>query len=384
MQIESISASSAQVFETCEARFNAEYIDRTPKLANEAGSRGSAVHEALQMWVEKECHLMNFTTVMEKQRAMRLIWEMVYYNHFSDDSNKAEGWQMLDRWLQRTDLMYGRTVLATEQKKSFKVNTSRGELRVNYIIDRLDELADKSLEVIDYKTVAQPVPVDRMKQLIQPRLYAIATMIEHKGIPGVWVTYDLLRYDRVGVYFTRDDCLETWGYLHNLAERIYASDGTRETLNPECRFCVRKSVCNTLHKFTTSGNLIGTGSLEEASNLYAVLDSQISGLQAQKTELQGYIMTLAEQNELLEWDTPDFQIKVSARGQRHADSERVRQVVGTDIFSEYGNVGIGKVDEMLKDERLTYEQKSLLKQLVSKQYSAPYLTVKPKTPFSED
>ena len=245
MQPKTLSASAASMFETCEARYKASYIDRTPDIANDAGLLGSAVHQALQIWVEDGYYARPWEDIILKEKAMQVLWEMVYVDDFADRTYFSEGWGMLRKWLQQTS-WDGRVVISTEQKKSFGIPTSCGPLKFNYIIDRMDMIEeDGSIDVVDYKSVRQPIPHDRMMNMIQPRAYAVAAMIEYPNAGSIWVTYDLLRYTPVSVKFDRDHCVETWKYLRKLAERIYESDGTEETLNPECRFCVRKHSCET-------------------------------------------------------------------------------------------------------------------------------------------
>lgn len=382
MEPKTLSASAASVFETCEARYRAAYIDRTPEISNKAADLGSACHEALEIWVEKGYHVAPWPDIMARERAMNVVWESVYPDYFADREFFAEGWGMLRKWLQEQD-WDGRTVISTEQKKFFEIPTSRGPLKFNYIIDRMDKLDDGTIDVVDYKSVRIPITHDRMKNLIQVRCYAVAAMIEYPEAPEIWVTYDLLRYNKVGVRFTREECVTTWKYLRSLAERIYASDGTEETLNPECRFCVRKQVCDTLKRNVNGGGVLSMGTIEEITDQLSILENAKGGLDSAIRELQEHGIKLAEEGGLFEWETETAVAKIKASSRREVDSELAAKILGPEMMMRYGKLGVGTVEDIIKEEELTDSQKSQLKQLMRKKYGTPRIDVKPKSPFED-
>lgn len=377
----SLSASAALKFELCAAGYRADYIDRVPQLGGTAGLLGNALHEALQFWVESGQYLkFKDEPLPVRQKAMAVVWEMSYWNYFHDKSKYALGWEMLLKFVQRED-WDNRTVLETEVKKSFLLPTSKGDLPVNYILDRKDRTPQGEIEVVDYKSVARPIQPEEMKGRIQPRLYALAMFIEHKdeNPERVWVTYDLLRYDRVTVCFTRAESIETWNYLKALAERIYLSDGTLETLNPECRFCSRATVCETLRRHEQYSGPVGVPSLEEATDRLAMLENARGGLDAAIEQMSAMALEFAEQENVFEWDTNLVEAKVTAKGRREVNSERIAQIVGPEVMGRYGKLNVGIVERILEEEQLTDSQKSQIKQLITKTFGKAYVQVKPKS-----
>lgn len=384
MEPKTLSASAASMFETCEARYKASYTDRASDIQNNAANLGSACHEALELWVNTGQYKAPWPDIMAREKAMNVIWNSVYYDYFSTPEFFEDGWEMLRHWLQRED-WEGRAVISTEQKNSFMIPTSRGDLQFNYIIDRMDQLYDGSIDVVDYKSVRRPITHEQMSVMIQPRAYAVAAMIEYPEAPEIWVTYDLLRYNTVSVKFTRDDCVKTWKYLRALAERIYSSDGSQETLNPECRFCVRKQSCETLKSNVNAGGVMSLGTLEDVSDQLAVLTYQKSGIDQAITELQEQGLIMAEAEGVHAWETETTVAKITASGRRSLDNNRAAQILGPDIMSRYGKIGVGDLDTILKEEtNLTDSQKSQLKQLVKKKFGTPRIDVKPKSPFEEE
>lgn len=383
MEPKTLSASAASMFETCEARYKASYIDRAGDIAGKAGLLGNAVHEVLEVWVKDGHHVADWPSIEHQETAIRILWDALYYEYFADTEFYADGWTMIRKWLKEQDWS-DRTVISTEQKKSFDIPTSKGALRFNYIMDRLDMLEDGSIDVVDYKTVRQPITHDRMSHMIQPRAYAVAAMIEYPDAPAIWVTYDLLRYGKVSVKFDRDECVRTWKYLKQLAERIYASDGTTETLNPECRFCVRKHTCETLQSNVNAGGVLSFSDLNQVTNQLAILQNARNGLDAAIGELQELGLKYAEADEMFEWETETSVAKIKASSRRDVDSERAAKIVGPEVMARYGKIGVGSIEEILKNEDLSDSQRSQLKQVIFKKWSSPRIDIKPKTPFEDD
>jgi len=385
----SLSASAAAVFEGCEARFHAEYIERTPDLSNSAALLGTVDHAALEAWVNEGHYLAGYDE-QTATKVMADIYEQHYWKYFSDRDRYAEGYQMAERWRQRHRDWTGRTVLMTETKASFDLKTSIGVIPFNYIFDRLDKVtrADEGydIEVVDYKTVGTPVQPEQMKARIQPRAYGLAAMILYPEARQVWVTYDLLRYDEVGIRLTREDNIETWNYLRHLAERIIASTGERETLNPDCSFCVRKAVCEKLKAHMRGGGVLGMmDDPEVIADERAKLDYARGAINQLMDAYDEALLRHMEENELANgFQTNSTKVTITAQKRRDADSERVAKVVGPEIMAEYGKIGITAVDDMLKDDRLTQEQKSSLRQLIRTKYGNPRIKTAPISPHDAD
>jgi hypothetical protein len=107
-----LSASSALVFEGCEARFLAESIQKIPSVQNSAAALGTVCHAVLEWWVMSNYHRLPNTPfdVMVKQ------YDEAYFTLFSDKSRYDEGLEMCRRWYDRQDWT-GRQVLSTEKKE---------------------------------------------------------------------------------------------------------------------------------------------------------------------------------------------------------------------------------------------------------------------------
>lgn len=383
MDPKTLSASAALVLEACEARYRAEYIEKAPALDGDAAALGSCCHEVLEWWIVTGHH-----TACTDFSAMETFYKICYYQYFSDDNRLAEGLKMLKSWYDRQD-WEGRTVLSAEVKETFDLTYTYDEQKCvipfTYIWDRCDSLQDGDvIEVTDYKTVALPINPDDLKKRIQPRAYALAAQIKYPNAKKIWVTYDLLRYEPVGTVFSRDDNIATWRYLQELAAKARHSDGTKERLNPECRWCVRKGVCETLQNHAKVGGVLGIPDIETAVRLRANTDSAIGALKNHMAQLDDFILDYMQEHETTEVKTPTAIAVATMRATRKVDPERVVPLIPDAILKKYAKIGVTELDKILKEEDLTDQQKSAIRGMIRKDPGAPYIKTQPVTPLSEE
>src|SRR5690606_25707099 len=149
-------------------------------------------------------------------------------------------------------------VLSVEQKLNFPIKTSAGMIPFTYILDRLDKIENGVYEVVDYKSIRAYIRPEELKGKIQPRAYALAIQIQYPDAEKIFVSFDMLRHnEKIGVTFTRQDNIDTYRYLQRAAERIIATDEdkTEETINEECKWCIKKTTCDTLARSVAAGTV---------------------------------------------------------------------------------------------------------------------------------
>lgn len=380
------------------ARWKAENLERGADLSNKAADTGTAVHGGLEYFVDwciLQGHMEDWNLAKLKE-----FYEMSYMETFRSADFEADtfkdGWKLCQVWFKRTDLS-NRTVLSVEQKLNFPLNTSVGPIPVTYIRDRFDQLkapnADGSggiYEVVDYKTIRFAPKNSELKGKIQPRIYALATQIEFPQAEQIWVTFDCLRHDPIGsVMFTRDDNVKTYRWLQKEAERIIAANPdltdpkdpnfVRETLNAECRFCIRKLRCKTLQSNHLAGGVFSV-TPKEAAERIALVNHQLSALQSVQDQLEDIIVKNARELDITEWNQPDgSKVKLTVKGMRYIDQSLAMNIIGPALAQRYGKLNIGELDELLKGDELTDLQKTQLKGLIGKNYSEPSVKIIPPT-----
>lgn len=386
----SLSASALQVAEMCIARYHAENILRAERPANTAASLGTAVHWALEMYV-KAVYIDK--TKPQSPDALLGLFRIAFANEFgtfdTDSNDYRDGVDMLKTWYARTTpLLATRKVISCEEKRNFPVKTSVGDIPFNYIWDRFDQLDDEGFEfeVVDYKSIRMGFGPEELKNKIQARCYGLAAQIRQPQAKRIWVRFDLLRHDSVAVVFTREQNAATWEYLKRSAEKIIATspDELVESLNPECKWCVRKLVCKALQSHVAGGGPLDVS--YEMFDLRANLEYQKKGLEVLIRELDEVILREAEAQDTLEFETELNRLSVGWQNRRTVDPERVLMVVGHDLFEKYDGplMNYTSFNKLLKDSRVTPAMKDQLKSLVYVKRGEPYIKVAPRNPIDGD
>lgn len=382
MKINTLSATSGDAYENCPARFEAEYTgDRARSVTGDPAGIGIVCHSCLETWVKLKYHT---TPLPNPIDVMHTIYDSAYYTVFSDKRHYNEGLALVQKWLARQDWS-GREVISTEQRSSFPLKLADAStLPFVHVIDRLDKIKDKmpghlEIEVVDYKTVSQPITPDDLHDKLQARAYAVAAQIMFPSAELIWVTFDLLRFNTsVSSAFGIDENRENYKYLRALAQRIIDDNKPKETLNPDCRWCVRKHECSQLRAHAAVGGALSFSDVDEAAANRFILENAKKGIEGQLTELDAYIMAEMERQELLSFNTPEYSVEITADKRRSVDSGLAADIIGYKLMTNYGQLRMGDIDDLLKGDELDASQKEALKGLIRYNIGKPGVKVKKK------
>lgn len=384
VKVERLSASSIGCFEACEARFQATYVEKGIELSGDAAVAGTCAHEALEEVIVSGLHLDEKKFNLKNVKA---IYDRHADSHGLSADQIAAGHAMMKNWVDFHLENGFLEVLATESKKTFMLTHPRlGSIPVTYIFDRADWNPEwNEIEIIDYKTFASPMSADELRRKVQVRVYGVAAAIEygHRQPKAIWVKYWLLRYGVIGVQLTREDNLATWRYLQDVWERIEASDGTIESVGPECRWCIRKANCDSLRRHVNAGGVLGLTPSRAAQEL-ADTKNRINALNALKTDLEDFMSDFLDSEGATEWEFEGgVSVSITPTKRRAVDGYEVGEVLGPELIAKYGTIGVTTLDKILKDEpSLTDDQRTKLKKLITKKAGAQ-LNVKVPSPMDD-
>lgn len=388
MEPKSFSATAMQVAELCMARYKAEYIDRGRGFSNPAAQLGTSVHAALEDWV-RGAHL-DKSHPPEQDLLLdlfRLHYMTVFGSADTDTVEYTDGIEMLKRWFDRNRHYFeGVEVVSLETKENFPIKTSLGEIPYNYIFDRLDYLGDDEYKVVDYKTQRMNERPETLRKKIQVRAYGLATQIKYPNAKRIWVELDMLRHDGpVGIALTRDDNIAAWKYFKEKAQQIIDTADPKETLNPECRFCVRKTTCKALASNEAAHGAMSLGSASDLVDIRANFQYRKAGIEAAIKELDELILAEARNTETTEWESATHTMRVSIPSRRSVDSERVQRILTPEIFAKYGShsITMTAIDKLLKGSEITDEQKAAIRGLIYKKSGQPSISVEGRSAFSD-
>lgn len=368
MEPKTLSATAIKAFEDCPAGYKAMYIDRARESGGAAGDLGTAVHDAILRWTVDD--MLPIQPGENGEAKLIARFEAAASALGLPAEQHEAGVKMLKKFYQRTAENPPYTILSTEVKEHFMMKVDGREVQVTFIWDRCDAWEDGTIEVTDYKSWFQALDASTAKRLLQVRIYALAAAIKFKdqNPPAIWVTLDQLRYDNpTSVKFTREDHKHTFEYLKDVARRIFADDGTEETVNANCRYCIRRDSCVTLRNVLTASpdHILATADDEEIALRAAELDAAMKAAETSKEAYAEWIEGFLEMREIPEYTFEnDVTVKFSPTNRRKVDSERAAKVVGPEVSSRYGHFSMEDIDKLLKGDELSIEQKAELKKLI--------------------
>lgn len=371
MDLYSISATSLEVAELCMARFAAEKIDRVPRTGdNGPADSGSVLHSVLEIYVP---NVYKHKTHEPTLKYLLELFDQEFPKWFGslDKKNQwyIDGLDQLKKWHKRTDLT-GVEIISTEVKDFIEVKTIQGTKKYNYIWDRCDKITDKdgniTIRVVDYKSWRKNLTTEDMEFKIQVRMYAMAafTQFKHLNPSRIVVQLDQLRWGTVGLSFTREEALATWEWMKKLVRKIMEMDraDAKPTLNPECGFCPIKLTCPELRRNIMGGGAFSLDTPEKLAQAKYELESQSKGVKYALDELNDIISAYSRKEDILQWDAGEYEVVFKpGRGQRTVNAREIADIVGADIFKTIGTVNLKSIDELLKSDELTDEQKKEIK-----------------------
>lgn len=379
MKLVSLSASSGQVYELCPKRWQAEYEVRSDFPGGDAANLGTACHGAMEEWVKNGYHARELSAT-QKGELISKLFDRHYDQLFSHEDRRSEGRDLCAKWANRTDFS-GVEVLSTERKREIMLATKHGHVPFRFIMDLELRHPNGDIEIVDYKSVGRPIPVTELKNRLQARSYAAMAHLMYPDAPRIWVTFDLLRFDPIGVVFSRDECIETLNYLVRLAERILEDDDPKEVINNECRFCIRKNSCQKIRNYEIAKDANSpTADLSSQAKAYLELQQAKGVIDSLMAELEMHMTNNAtamlEDGENSITTDDGFVVTISQSRRRVVDHDALLQILQPEQIARMASVSVTKLDEFLESEDVDRESASKIRQAVRWTYGKASLKVK--------
>lgn len=372
------SATALQVAELCLARYNAEFIQRGRNFQGSAANVGIVLHGTLEEYI-RQVFMIKSAPWNEK-----LFWEIFHAQYvliFGPDRTLPEyedAREIARNWFHRPDIeeeLSSVKIISLEAKNNFQVKGANG-IPVNYIMDRLDQIAPTIFKVVDYKTNRVSLTPEQLRKKIQAKLYALAVQILYPDATEIWVEFDFLRHRPVSTLFTRDDNVNTYRMLQRAVRRILETSDTKipETLNSECGWCVRKASCTTLQNHIKVGGILGKD-LEELAELWQNITAQRSAQDRLVDEILDRLLKHAIQLDTLEYELDNATVRVTAPVRRKPDHALIGIILGPKLAAELGSFRVGAIDDLIKKGRVTAAQAQMLKDAMPKEVGDPTVKI---------
>jgi DNA helicase-2/ATP-dependent DNA helicase PcrA len=172
-----ISYSQLQTFHVCPLHYKLRYILNVPSPASPALSYGVSVHSSLrdffQLMQEKEPLTANRIHALLEQNWIKVGYE--------SKKHEQQAYDQADTML----LSFAKQTLAEPPQTigiELPFNFSLDKLKIGGRIDRIDQLPDGKIEIIDYKTGPNVPTEKKVKEDFQLSFYALAATQMRDGI----------------------------------------------------------------------------------------------------------------------------------------------------------------------------------------------------------
>jgi RecB family exonuclease len=245
-----VSSTRISSFLACRQKYWFNYYSKLPKVSNPSFKLGTAVHESLELagniWKEKEKFSKeDINKILEKYDNVSVS------EGIEDYEVHAEGRELVSKRIK--SFLTGRKIIGLEIKFGFwgedSGNDITSELGVPVIgaIDKVEELSEDTIIIIDYKTSKTAPTSSQMRNDIQLSLYDMVARKMYPQYKRVILALDLLKSEMLYTYRTNEQRQAFEYYLKAVYDQMLAlrEEDVKASLNMWCPWCDFKDYCST-------------------------------------------------------------------------------------------------------------------------------------------
>ena len=298
MKIEYLSASRLNTYMDCSFRYFLQYHLDLPELKGQtiATHKGSAVHEALELYVKGE---KDYTQLLKNYYIEHKVWEFdnrsekrgfphpvqkkcdtCKWAAKSGDSyicsiagqeisnfdgcpkpNFEDDLKLLDTTITKPDSCLNNKIIGAEV--AFR-NEYEG-FKVRGFMDLVLEIDEETLEVRDYKTGNYTKNTDEAFRDLQMRIYSMVAKELFPQYKYVLMTLDYLRKGPISVIFSKEDDDNTRKFLKEAYAKIAGAKEPTRRKSFKCSWCIGYDECSKIREtfLDANGNFVMPPASEE-------------------------------------------------------------------------------------------------------------------------
>lgn len=239
-----LSPSSITTWEQCQYKYMRLYDGgeegKLPRAHSATAVEGSLVHDVLELWhKDRSLDWRDLLKDIAVKKKSEFTGEHQYQAVLARQYSGA--WQLLGEYMKRSDIHP--KVLDTEISFDFVLPNG---VPVRGRIDRVDDLGNGHIALVDYKTTRTYIWKSEVEESIQGMIYAlVASHFLFPKAKKYSFTIDALRFNPITVEYTKDQLEAALDYIEVVYDTIIATDASdcKPRLNKFCGYCQLQDVC---------------------------------------------------------------------------------------------------------------------------------------------
>ena len=335
-----LSATRISTFLKCKRKYWFQYVEHLPKLSNPSFKLGLACHESLELagkiWIKKE----KFSKT-DKQKILGYYDKISIREGIEEMAVHAEGKRLVKNRI--NDFALGTKIISLEERFGFG-NGNYPDLKTNLGIpligamDKVIELDEDSLLVVDYKTSRTAPTADQLKEDLQLSLYDLVANLIWPKYKRIILCLDMLRSEPIYTYRTVEQREDFNKYLTVVYKEMASlkEKGAYASLNTFCPWCDFKDYCKIYEEACTKSEYDFLPSFkltdEELINEHELVKSTSKILDTRKRELAMLIMEKIKR-EGTDLKGEDIQMCIRQNARTNYDAVEVAKVIPQDDFA---------------------------------------------------
>lgn len=375
-----LSATRVSTFLKCKKKYWFQYQEKIPKLSNPAFKLGLACHESLELagriWIEKE----KFEP-SDLEKIFLLYDEISVREGIEELEVHQIGRDLVESRLSSFSL--GNKIISLEETFGFRTGNYQDLKTVNGVplmgaMDKVVELDNNSLLIVDYKTSKTAPTPEQLKEDIQLSIYDLVASIIWPQYDRIILCLDMLKMEPIYTYRTPEQRKQFDNYLltvYNTMLKLKKKDALA-SLHVFCPWCDYKDYCDKYQEAATKEDYeflpITKLTDEQLINEYSTISSTSKILDTRKRELGMIIMEKIKMaGENLKGEQTQAYIRQTAR--TNYDTLAVHSIVEPEEFVNMVNLNKKAVDSYCARNP---KAKKLIEQSATTNYTTPFLATK--------
>lgn len=378
-----LSATRISSFLRCKKKYWFNYVEHMPKLSNPSFKLGLACHESLEYAgkILMDAGKSDFTDE-EKCAIMDEYNRVSVREGIEELAAHAEGRRLVEARID--NFTTGRRIVGLETPFGFPksphpdLQTTQGVPLIG-AIDKIVELDDETLLIIDYKTSKTAPTPDQLREDLQLSLYDLVAGLLWPQYKRVVLCLDMLKTEPVYTYRTpqqRKDFNDYLTEVHKQMSALKEEKDAKASLNVFCPWCDFKDYCDTYQKACnqTKYDFLPSSKLtdDELIAEHKQITSTAKILDNRKRELNMLIMDKI-QRAGADLMGEDEQMYIRQNARTNYDPREVSKLIPVDDLAGMISLNKKAVDEYCSKNPVVAKR---IKESATTNYTTPFLATK--------